>query len=118
MLPVESVSVVLKRVVSPTPRLALPGVTTTVCTGTGVCVTVTAAVSARDASTGSPPPLKKRRRGRVQRWRPGEQGGDPAVAPWLCVAVFRRVCSEQQGRKWVKRRDPVVTGVTRVRGRL
>jgi len=30
------------------------------------------------------------------RWRPGEHDGEvPAVAPWLCVAAFPRLCSEQ-----------------------
>ena len=27
-------------------------------------------------------------------WRLGELGGLTAVAPWLCVTVFRRLCSE------------------------
>ena len=45
-LPVESHSVVLKRVVSPTTILTLPGVTVTVWTGTGVAVTEIWAVSA------------------------------------------------------------------------
>src|SRR2546429_585053 len=31
---------------------------------------------------------------RVGRWRPGERSGTAsAVAPWLCVTAFRRVCS-------------------------
>src|SRR5439155_11967388 len=30
------------------------------------------------------------------RWWPGGHGEKLAVAPWLCVAVFRRVCSEQR----------------------
>jgi hypothetical protein len=33
-----------------------------------------------------------------ERWRPGEHGGGcwTALAPWLCVPTFRRVCSEQR----------------------
>lgn len=35
--------------------------------------------------------------GSSSRWRPGgHAGSSPASAPWLCVAAFRRVCSEQR----------------------
>jgi hypothetical protein len=34
----------------------------------------------------------------TSRWRPGGHTGLPASAPWLCVAAFRRVCSEQRTR--------------------
>ena len=30
------------------------------------------------------------------RWRPGRLRERFAEVPWLCVAVFRRVCSEQR----------------------
>jgi hypothetical protein len=30
------------------------------------------------------------------RWRPGGRGDRIALVPWLCVTVFRRVCSEQR----------------------
>jgi hypothetical protein len=45
-LPVESVRVTCRVVVSPTAKLTLPGVTVTAFTGTGVEVTVKRAVSA------------------------------------------------------------------------
>src|SRR6266404_3322928 len=48
-------------------------------------------------------------------WRPGEHGGQPAVAPWLCVTVFRRFCSEQQRQTWRMRWDCGVSDVTPVR---
>ena len=30
------------------------------------------------------------------RWRLGWRGGKTAIAPWLCAAVFQRLCSEQR----------------------
>jgi hypothetical protein len=41
---------------------------------------------------GGPPSLRIRR----NRWWPGGRGVQVATAPWLCVAAFRRVCSEQR----------------------
>src|SRR3989454_6309279 len=49
----------------------------------------------------------RQRSTRVDRWRPGGRGGVPAVAPWLCVAAFRRLCSEQRAAgEGLARRQP------------
>ena len=64
------------------------------------------------------PPNKKGRQHVKCAGGPASKADAPAVAPWLCVAAFRRFCSEQQRRTWENRRVPVVTGVTSVRRRL
>src|SRR5260370_39633945 len=51
------------------------------------------------------------------RWRPGGRGDQLAVVPWLCVAVFRRLCSEQRCASTSPRRNRYAARASRQRSR-